>query len=201
MAGSHPISLSLILLVATIAISLLAFSAPGLIRRYAECPWEVVHQGRWYQLVTSGFLHADLGHLFMNMVTLYFFGPPMEAVLGFRGFLLLYFGSMLTGSLLTLAFRWRDRAYRAIGASGAISGVLFGFILFRPLAPIYVFFIPIGIPAVLFGVLYLLASIAGMRTRWGRIGHEAHLGGALGGMIITAQLYPGAWGIFLSHFR
>ena len=108
---------------------------------------------------------------------------------------------MLGGSLLTLLVRRNDPSYRAIGASGAISGVLFGFVLLRPLQSIYLFLIPIGIPAVLFAIGYVAVSVLGMRTRWGKIGHEAHLGGALGGVVLTLLLYPAAWRIFLSHFR
>jgi membrane associated rhomboid family serine protease len=194
-------TVSLGLIVFTSVISLFAFSSRTALIHFAECPYEVLRYGRWYQLITSGFLHADLGHLFMNMFTLYFFGPYMERVLGAQGFVILYFGSMLAGSLLTLATRYRDPNYRAIGASGAISGVLFGFILLRPLAPIYIFFIPIPIPAILFAFGYLAVSLFGMRARWGRIGHEAHLGGAIGGLILTLAMFPRALGIFLSHFH
>jgi membrane associated rhomboid family serine protease len=201
MDGSFPIPVSMMILIATALISLMAFNAPRIIGRYALSPYEVIQRGRWDQLITSGFLHADLGHLFMNMITLYFFGPLMDRVLGPAGFTLLYFGSMLCGSLLTLAFHHRDPRYRALGASGAISGVLFGFVLLRPMAPIFVFLIPIGIPAALFAILYVLVSVFGMRRRWGNIGHEAHLGGAIGGLVLTALLYPGAINIFLSHFR
>ena len=196
-----PIPASLVVLIVTVATSLVGLGSPGIIRRFAECPYEIVRFGRGYQLFTSGFLHADLGHLFMNMFTLYFFGPAMERILGSGGFLVLYLGSLLAGSLLTLALRSRDPGYRAIGASGAISGLLFGYVLFRPLSRIYIFLIPVGIPAVLFALGYVAISILGMRSRWGRIGHEAHLGGALGGLLLTLLLYPGAWRIFLSHFR
>jgi membrane associated rhomboid family serine protease len=189
------------LLIVTIASSLLALGIPGAVRRFAECPWEVVHQGKGYQLVTSGFLHVDLGHLAMNMITLYFFGPALERLLGGERFLALYLGSMLTGNLFALLLHYRHPHYRAIGASGAISGVLFSFVLFRPFAPIYLFLIPIGIPALLFAIGYIIVSVVGMRTRWGRIGHEAHLGGAIGGVLLTVLLYPGAVRIFLSHFR
>ncbi len=194
-----PISVGI--LVFTVVISLFAFSSRTAILQFAECPYEVVRYGRWYQLITSGFLHADIGHLFMNMFTLYFFGPFMERVLGGPGFLVLYFGSMLAGGLLTLALRYREPSYRAIGASGAISGVVFGYCLLRPLQPIYIFLIPIGIPAFLFGIGYVAVSAFGMRSRWGRIGHEAHLGGALGGLALTVMLYPSAIRIFLSYFR
>jgi membrane associated rhomboid family serine protease len=195
------IPVSLLLLILTVAVSLAGFTSKKLILRFAECPYEIIHAGRWEQLLTSGFLHVDLGHLLMNMLTLYFFGPSMERILGPAGFLVLYLGSMLAGGLLTLVLRYRQPGYRALGASGAISGVLFGFVLFRPLAPLYLFFLPIGIPAFLFALGYLAVSIGGMRRRWGHIGHEAHLGGALGGVILTLLLYPGALRIFLGHFR
>ncbi len=196
-----PVPMSLIVLGVTALVSLIAFGSPHRLVRFAISPYEVARYGRWYQLLSSGFFHTGFGHLFMNMFTLYFFGPPMERLLGWAGFLILYLGSMLGGSLMTFWFHRRDPGYRALGASGAISGVLFGFILFRPLAPIYVFLIPIGIPAALFAVLYVLVSVYGMKSRYGRIGHEAHLGGALTGVILTIMLEPRALGIFLSHFR
>lgn len=197
----EPVSISLILIICNVAFSLAGFSSPGLIKRFAESPWEIRQHGRWYQLITSGFLHANFGHLFVNMLTLYFFGPPMERALGTGPFLILYLGSLLGGSFLTYLAHRSHRSYRALGASGAISGVLFGFVLFRPLAPIYLFFIPIGIPAVLFAVLYVGVSLYGMRSRFGRIGHEAHLGGALAGLFLTVALYPDALRIFFAHFK
>ncbi len=198
---SLPVPMSLIVLGATAIVSLIAFGSPHQLTRFAISPYEVSKYGRWHQLLTSGFFHTGFGHLFVNMFTLYFFGPPMEAVLGPAGFLILYLGSMLGGSLMTFWFHRNDPGYRALGASGAISGVLFGFILFRPLAPIYVFLIPIGIPAILFAFLYVLISVYGMKSRYGRIGHEAHLGGAITGVILTILLEPRALGVFLSHFR
>jgi membrane associated rhomboid family serine protease len=194
-----PVSIGVMAL--TVVISAVGFFRPPAARELAESPWAIVHRGTWYQLFTSGFLHADLGHLLMNMFTLFFFGPFVERILGGEGFLVLYLGSMLAGGLLTLATHYNHRQYRAVGASGAISGVLFSFVLFRPFAPIYIFFLPVGIPAVLFALLYVVVSLVGMRARLGRIGHEAHLGGAIGGIILTVILHPDAWRTFLSHFR
>jgi membrane associated rhomboid family serine protease len=108
---------------------------------------------------------------------------------------------MFCGSLGALLFHGQDPTYRAIGASGGVSGVVFGFVLFRPFAPIYLFLIPIGIPAILFAIGYVALSIYGARTRLGRIGHAAHLGGAIGGIILTILIYPRALTIFLDHFR
>ncbi|MBD3163491.1 MAG: rhomboid family intramembrane serine protease [Candidatus Eisenbacteria bacterium] len=185
----------------TILASLGAWSNRALMHGQVLQPYAVVRYGRWHQLLTSGFLHANGAHLFLNMFTLFFFGPPMERALGSLDFLVLYVGSLLAGSFATLAFHKDDPGYRAVGASGAISGVVFGFVLFRPLAKIYLFLIPIGIPAVLFAIGYLAVSLYGARTRWGNIGHTAHLGGAVGGIVLTVLLYPRVVGIFLSHFR
>lgn len=185
----------------TCLFSFLAWATPGMIRVLAESPWEIAHRQKVFQLITSGFIHADIGHLFFNMLTLYFFGPPMLQLLGDRGFVALYLGSLLAGSLLTFALYHRDPGYRAVGASGAVTGVIFGYVLYRPFAPLYVFLIPIGIPAVLFAIGYVVISIVGARRRTGRIGHAAHLGGAIGGVLVTIGLDPRVIHLFLAHFR
>jgi membrane associated rhomboid family serine protease len=190
-----------IVIALTSVISLIAFSNPRILGRFAASPYEIRAEGRWYQMVTSGFLHADFAHLIFNMLTLYFFGPTIESVVGGVGFLVVYLGSMIGGSLLSVLLYSRDKRYRSVGASGGVSGVVFSFVLFRPFAPLYLFFIPIGIPAVLFAVGYLLVSFIGAKRRWGRIGHAAHLGGAITGVALTLVLYPAALKIFLAHFR
>jgi membrane associated rhomboid family serine protease len=196
-----PPPLTLLLLVLTVATSIAGWKSRGAVGDFAECPYEIMRHGRWYQLITSAFLHADLGHLFLNMMTLYFFGPLVEHALPGWRYLALYLGSTLAGSVWTLLAHHREPNYRALGASGAISGVVFSFVLFQPLAKIYIFLIPIGIPAFLYAIAYVLFSIFGMRRQLGRIGHEAHLGGALGGLLLTLLLRPDSLGIFLSHFQ
>lgn len=196
-----PSLLYLLIIVVTAIVSVAGFKSPQIIRNHAIMPWAVVREGRWLQMFTSGFLHADIWHLFMNMFTLYFFGRFMEAVLGGPRFLVLYLGSLFFGSLGTLMFHRHDPTYRAIGASGAVSGVVFGFVLLNPLGRIYVMLLPIGIPAFLFGIGYIALSIYGARMHLGRIGHAAHLGGAIGGVVLTMMLYPDAIARFLSHFR
>lgn len=192
---------SILLLFLTGGISLWALGSRAAMARGMLAPYEVLHRGRWYQVVTSGFLHADLGHLLMNMITLFFFGPQIEGVLGPSRFLALYFGSMIAGGLFAIARHGEDPRYRALGASGAVSGVIFSFVLFAPFAPIHLFLIPIGIPALVFAVGYVAFSIVGMRNRLGNLGHEAHLGGAVGGLLLTIAMYPEALRVFLSHFR
>ena len=172
------------------------FVDPRLLDRWAFKPYHFAHRSEVWRLLTAGFVHVGLGHLAVNMITLYFFGPPIESLLGPARFLAIYFGAEVAANLLTL---WKHRdnpAYSAAGASGAISGVLFSFVLFAPFAMLGVFFV-IPMPAIVFAVLYVVGSIYASRQGGGRIAHEAHLGGALGGVLITLLVYPDALGIFL----
>ena len=192
---------SLTLLVVTVAVSLLAFSSRAVFDRFALHPYGIAKDGTWYQTITSGFLHGDITHLAFNMITLFFFGPFVESSLGTPAFLLVYFGSMLAGSLVAFYRRKGQPRYRAIGASGAISGILFSFVLLRPLQPIYIFFLPVGIPAALFAIGYVAVSAFGMQRGVGRIGHEAHLGGAIAGLVLTLALDPGVFPRFLQQLQ
>ena len=172
------------------------FVDPGLVGRWAFRPYHVVRDKEWGRWITAGFVHVGLGHLAFNMITLFFFGPEIEGVLGPWRFLAVYVGSELAANALTY---WRHKdnpAYSAVGASGAISGVMFSFVLFAPFAMLYIFF-AIPMPAIVFAVLYVVLSIYAAKQRAGRIAHEAHLGGALGGLVLTLLLYPASLGIFL----
>lgn len=196
---------TLILLVVNVLVSLYAlFSDPSLIDRLAFKPRAILDDGEYQRMITGGFVHGGLGHLLFNMITLFFFGPALEALLGSGKFLLVYFGAELAAHGLTLALHKNNPHYAAVGASGAISGVLFGFCLFYPFSRIYLFIIPIGIPAVLFAVGYVVVSIFAMRRareqgQLGGIAHEAHLGGAVGGLLLTILLEPRAIAIFLQQ--
>ncbi|WP_282123491.1 rhomboid family intramembrane serine protease [Algibacter mikhailovii] len=146
--------------------------------------------GEQIRLFSSGFLHADTQHLLFNMLTLYFFADVVITLLSPIQFLFVYIGSLLVGSLLSLYFHKNEYSYSAVGASGAVSGVIYSAILLQPGMNLYLFFIPIPIPAYLFGIGYLLYSIYGMKNRIGNIGHDAHFGGAIGGYLITLFLSP-----------
>lgn len=148
-----------------------------------------IRSGEQIRLFSSGFLHADLAHLAFNMLTLYFFAPVVIGYLGNFSFILIYVGSLLFGSLLTVVFHKNDYSYRAVGASGAVTGVLYSAILLRPDMMLGLFFI-VPIPAYLFGILYLLYSIYGMKAKRDNIGHTAHFGGAIGGYLITLATNP-----------
>ena len=142
-----------------------------------------VRSGEHYRNISSGFLHADMQHLLFNMVTLFFFAPIVIAYLGAYHFILVYITSLLFGSLLSLYFHKNEPHYSAIGASGAVTGVLFSAILLQPMMTINFF-----IPGWVFGIGYLFYSIYGMKNRVGNIGHTAHFGGAIGGYLLTLLL-------------
>lgn len=137
----------------------------------------------YIRLLSSGFLHVDYIHLLFNMLTFYFFAPVLIHYFGVSQMLGIYFMSLIAGNLLSLYFNKNDFFYSAVGASGAVSGVLFASILLQPFSQIWVFFIPM--PAIVFGVLYIVYSIYGMKNQWGNIGHSAHLGGAFMGLVMS----------------
>ncbi|WP_417443718.1 rhomboid family intramembrane serine protease [Joostella sp.] len=149
-----------------------------------------INRGEKIRTITSGFLHVDISHLLFNMLTLYFFAPIVVQYFGDVKFIIIYFVSLLAGSLLSLSFHKNEPSYSAVGASGAVTGVLYAAILLQPEMRLAFFFIPIPIPAYLFGIGYLLYSIYGMKARIGNIGHTAHFGGAIGGYVMTLLMMP-----------
>ena len=188
--------ITLILLVLNVLVAVYTFFVePSLLDRWAFKPVRFM-QGEYWRLITAGFVHVGLAHLAFNMITLYFFGPYIESLLGPARFLAIYFGSEVAANLLTLAKHRDNPAYSAAGASGAISGVLFSFCLFQPFAMLGIMFV-IPMPAIVFAVVYVVGSIYASQQGGGRIAHEAHLGGALGGVLLTVLVYPDALGIFL----
>jgi membrane associated rhomboid family serine protease len=146
-------------------------------------------------------VHADLPHLLFNMLTLYFFGSVIEGVyqraMGQLGYVFFYVLGLIVSILPTYLRHREDAHYRSLGASGAVSAVLFAFILFEPWAPIYIFFIPIGIPAVIFAVLYVAYESWSQRRGKDNVNHSAHLWGAAFGVAFTLVMVPGAGEQFL----
>lgn len=142
------------------------------------------------RILTSGFLHVDWMHLGFNMYALYLFGNIVAVKFGISSFIIIYFGSLVAGNLYTLYYHQKEPYYSAVGASGAVSGIVYASILIYPEMELFLFFIPIPIPGYIFGVGYLLYSIYGMKKQLGNVGHSAHLGGAMGGFILTILLNP-----------
>ncbi|KGO87922.1 rhomboid family intramembrane serine protease [Flavobacterium suncheonense] len=178
----------LFIIAVTAIFSYRGFRDEAFFRKY-EFHIGSIRAGEHLRMISSGFLHADFTHLIFNMLTLYFFAPVVIAYLGVLHFLIIYLGSLLCGSLLSLYIHKNEYYYRAIGASGAVTGVLYSAILLRPDMTLGLYFI-IPVPAYLFGIGYLLYSIYGMRTRTDNIGHTAHFGGAIGGYAITLAQVP-----------
>ena len=179
----------ILIIVANVLFSLKGFNDLSFFRKF-EFHIGSIRAGEQIRMLTSGFLHADMGHLFFNMFTLFMFAPVVTNYFGGASFLLVYMGSLVFGSLLTLLMHQNDYSYRAIGASGAVTGVLYSAILIEPSMSLYLFFIPIPIPAYIFGIGYLLYSIYGMKAKNDNIGHTAHFGGAIGGYLITLLKEP-----------
>lgn len=143
-----------------------------------------------FRLFTSGFLHVDMMHLLFNMYALYLFGDIVAKILGTDDFVIIYIVSLLAGNLYSLIYHRDEPYYSAVGASGAVSGILYSSILLYPAMELYLFFIPIPIPGYVFALGYILYSIYGMKKQLGNIGHAAHLGGAIGGFAVTLLLNP-----------
>jgi len=154
-----------------------------------------IKAGEKIRFFTSGFLHVDMSHLFVNMLTLYFFANVVIFNMGAAQFFLIYLGSLLLGNLFAYYFHKDEPFYTAVGASGAVMGVLYSAILLQPDMMLGLFFI-IPIPAYVFGIGYLLYTIYGMKSRQDSVGHDAHFGGAMGGYVLTLILSP--W-IFSEH--
>ncbi|WP_411817976.1 rhomboid family intramembrane serine protease [Hyphococcus sp. DH-69] len=142
-----------------------------------------------YRIFTSSFLHGDYFHLLFNMMTLLIFGPVVEIALGTDGFLVVYFGAILASGIVSFYVNRDNLNYSSLGASDGVSGVILAFCMFAPFTPIYFLFVPFGIPAFLYGGLFILIS-AKMVGTGGRTAHEGHLGGALAGVVLTLLMRP-----------
>ncbi len=182
----------LAVLAITVLVSLAAFADESL---REKCIFEIrkIRNGEHYRLLSSGFVHGDIFHLFFNMYALYLFGSQFVYFSSPVFFAVIYFVGLVAGSLLTLFVHQNDFFYRALGASGAVSAIVFGTVIFDPHLEIMIFPIPIGIPAYIFGLLFLLYSMYGMKVANDNIGHTAHLGGAVAGYVFTAIAYFGAF--------
>ncbi|MFM9826272.1 rhomboid family intramembrane serine protease [Flavobacterium sp.] len=178
----------IVIILATILMSYKGFNDNDFFRKF-EFHIGSIRAGDQIRMISSGFLHADIGHLFFNMFTLYMFAPVVSNYFGNASFFLIYIGSLVFGSLLTLAMHKNDYGYRAIGASGAVTGIIYSAILIQPDMMLGLFYV-IPIPAYLFGIGYLLYSIYGMKAKNDNIGHTAHFGGAIGGYLITLIKEP-----------
>ncbi|USD25142.1 rhomboid family intramembrane serine protease [Flagellimonas marinaquae] len=180
---------TIVIMAANVLVSIRGFNSMAFFDRY-KFSISAIQAGQKERMVSSGFLHVDVSHLFLNMFTLYFFAPVVISWLGSGKFLIIYFVSLFAGSLLALFFHKNEPFYSAVGASGAVMGVLYAAILLNPDMQLGIMFIPIPLPAYVLGIAYLLYSIYGMKSRHGNIGHTAHFGGAVGGYATTLLFRP-----------
>jgi membrane associated rhomboid family serine protease len=151
---------------------------------------EILINKDYKRLITSGFLHVSWMHLFFNMVTLGCFSYALETVLGMQKFAIIYFASLIGGDLLSLFIHRNHGDYSSVGASGAISGIIFASIGVFPGMEIGFYGLPLYIPSWAYGLLYVLYSIYGIKSQKDNIGHEAHLGGGLIGLLVAIAMVP-----------
>lgn len=192
-------SITFYLILANSVISVMTlFGPPDMVDRGLLKPYRVVRKNTWYELLTSGFLHANFGHLFVNMFTLYFFGRVMEQVLGPEYFIGLYLTGLIASGL-PCVYKFRNNPnYATLGASGAVGSVLFAFIFMFPMESIYLFLIPVPIPAAVFGILYLIYSMYESKKDVGKVNHEAHAAGAVWGILYLVFFVPDSIDHFLT---
>ena len=192
--------MTLMIIAATCAISLVAMGNPKMIEALILWPPAVSRNQDYYRLFSYGLVHADFQHLLFNMITLYFFGQAIEQVydsaLGDFGFLFFYALGLIISILPAYIRNRNNDQYRTLGASGAVSAVLFAFILFQPWATIYLYVLPV--PAILYAVAYVTYSVYSERKGGGNVNHSAHLCGAAYGVVFTLLVEPRAFAAFFS---
>ena len=183
------LSITLIIVIITILISIGGFSNPKIIDDLIFYPPAVTRQNQWYRFFTCGLIHADWGHLIFNMLSLYLFGRFVEeafgdlfGVYGKWVYLLLYITALLVSLLPTFSKNKNNYQYRSLGASGAVSAVIFAGLMLTPTLGIYIFFIPIPIPGFIFAPLYLIISAVLDKKGGGNINHSAHIWGSIYGL-------------------
>jgi len=182
--------ITLLIIIVTALFSIAAFNQTDLKYKYLFSPYQIIHRKQWYRVITGAFLHANWEHLIFNMISFYFFAPIVESMLGIPTFLIIYLGTAVIAGIPDLIKYKDDFNYSALGASGAVSAIIFASILLNPTSKIMLMFIPIPMPAVVFGVLYLIYSAYMAKRNTDNIGHSAHFWGAVSGFIFPILLHP-----------
>lgn len=188
-----------IIFVFTIITSIYAFNDPTLFGKFMLHPYSVSRRYKIYTLITSGLIHADWMHLIFNMMTFFFFAFQLEAMIGSWQFGVVYFTGLILSDIPSVIKHKNDMWYNSLGASGAISAVLFSYILLQPFSSMIIFPLPIPIWAIIFGPLYLLYCVYASRQSRDNINHDAHFFGALTGLIVTVLIVPGVIPHFLGQ--
>ncbi len=188
------LSITIGIIIITCLVSFSAFSSNKIMNDLIMWPVEIKAKNQWYRFLTSGFLHGDWMHLIFNMVTLFIFGQYVESgceqLSGKWMYLVLYFGGMAIADIPSYIKHQNDPNYRSLGASGAVSAIVFTGIIFNPTNKIGFFFIPPVIPAYIFGPLYLIYCVYAAKQSRDNINHDAHLWGAVFGLVFPLALHP-----------
>ncbi len=197
------LTLTITIIIITVLLSLAAFNNAKLMEDLIFHPVSVLRRNQYYRFITSGLIHADVPHLAFNMITLYYFGRSWEhfyigslEVPRFM-FFVLYFGAMIVADIPSLVKHKDDYYYRSLGASGAVSAIVFSTILTSPWSTLYIFFLPL--PAIIYALLFLGYSIYMDKKGGDRINHGAHLWGAIFGIVFSIAIRPGVVQIFLEQ--
>lgn len=195
------LSSNLIIIVLTCVVSYTAFNNAKLMNDWILLPFKAQRDKQYYRYITYGFLHADGMHLLFNMITLYFFGRVMEsfytATLGPFGYALFYLGGLVFSVLPSALKNQNNARYATLGASGAVSAVLFAYILFEPWTTLLIFFVPC--PAIIYAVLYVAYSIWLDKKGGDNVNHSAHLWGAAYGVGATLLIQPSVINQFINQ--
>ncbi len=192
-----------IILATTALISFMAFSNGELMFKSFFIPTHIKERKEYWRFFSHGFIHADMNHLFFNMLTLFFFGPYVEQIFGmYFGstfyFVVFYFAALLASSIPSYFKHQNDARYRSLGASGAVSAVLFAFVAFNPWAKIYILF-AIPIPGIIFAILYVWYSAYMAKQNRDNIGHDAHLWGGVFGFVFPFLIKPSLFPLFIKN--
>jgi membrane associated rhomboid family serine protease len=181
--------LTVIITIITVLISMAAFNNADLVNKLILWPRYMDNPKEYYRLLTSGFIHADWNHLIFNMVSLYFIGQSAEMLLG-GGIITLYLTGIIVSSLPSFIKNRNNSYYRSLGASGGVSSILFLVIYFFPWGKLQIIFIPIGIPCIIYGVLYLIYEAYMSKRGQGNVNHDAHFWGAIYGFLYAIVIDP-----------
>lgn len=199
------ITVTIVIIVATIGISLYTMGQSSLLYSFMMNPYMITHRGQYYRLVTSGLIHKDHMHLLFNMFSFYFFGTQLEYIftyifggLGEVYFIALYILGIIVSDVPTLLKHRNNHSYNSLGASGAVSAVIFGCILFQPLQDICLYGV-LCFPGFILGTIYLIYSYMSAKKSRDGINHDAHLYGALFGIVFCVVIYPDSVRIFIEQ--
>ena len=177
------------IIVSNVLLSFIGFKNQSFFKKY-QFQMGKIKAGEQIRMWSSGFLHVDFNHLFINMLSLYFFAGYVVYSLGEMKFLALYLSSLYIGNYLSFLYHNQQNEYTAVGASGAVSGIVYSAVLLYPDMKMLLIFFPIPLPGYIMASIYLIYTIYGMRKQGDNIGHTAHFGGALAGLIATIAFAP-----------